>query len=344
MTPYDYILIDVANNAGLDKLSYSERISKARVICSMNEEQLKEVYEVADSPKELQNAIQAYKSNDFNHVIGLDAVNQALQIYGVITSDLKTASLASLGVNERTDAYQLIADELNTELNTGIFNRNNCKKALMVTLYGSLNGYLKIIEALKMIDEEELANKLNLEHKEKWFSNLFMSVMKKLAPKAMEAMEVIQELNDEKVGVYCWTLPDGFKVKYDVKSTQSLELKRTSRGGVNFTYSAEHKVYAPSEFNRGMSPNIIHSIDGYIAREMIRRMNGKFISTIHDQFNIKAIDCKEAQKNYNDIMEELNNSDIINDIIKKINPKARTIKKENSLTSEMIKSSSYSIS
>ncbi|MCH9712790.1 MAG: hypothetical protein K0U20_09220 [Proteobacteria bacterium] len=274
-----------------------------------------------------------------------DAVNQALQLYGVLTGDLATASLASLGVNERTDAYQMLADALNRSLNTEVFTRKNCKKSLMVTLYGSQNGATEILNAMKMHDSMELANKLGLQGvDDEWLDKEFNLAMATIAPKAMEAMECMQELNDENIGIYNWVMPDGFRVKYDVKSNQSVELKAKSRGGINFSYSGSHKVYAPSKFNRGMSPNIIHSVDGYVARQMVRRMGDKFISTIHDQFNCRACDAHIMQQNYNDIMVELLNSDLLNDIIKQINPNARTINKSNTLTEELIQSSSYSIS
>ena len=139
-------------------------------------------------------------------------------------------------------------------------------------------------------------------------------------------------------------MPDGFKVKYDVKSEQAVEIKATSRSGINFSYSASHKVYAPSKFNRGMSPNIIHSVDGYVARRMVEEMGDRFISTIHDQFNFKACDASYGQQCYLNIMCEILDSNLLNHIILQINPNARTIEKSNTLTKEAILSSTYAIS
>ena len=348
MTPMDYILIDIANTAGYDKLSYEGRIAKAKEIIesvqtgNITVEQLMKSCD--ESPYELRNAIEAYLSNDETHVVGLDAVNQALQLYGVLTGDLATASLASLGINERTDAYAILADELNSKIGTTIFNRKVCKKGLMVTLYGSMFGHDKILEALEMVSQEELAIKVGVEHTDDWFKDEFESAMYRIAPKAMEAMKILQELNDENIGTYNWVLPDGFKVKYDVKSVQAVEIKAKSRGGINFTYSGSHKVYAPSKYNRGMSPNIIHSIDGYIAREMVRRAGDTPISLIHDQFNSMAKHCAQTQQNYKDIMCEILESDLLNNIIRQINPNAQTVVKSNTLTRELIQSSDYCIS
>lgn len=344
-SPIEYILIDIANHAGFDKLSYEQRIDRAKQIVDLDD--LTKVYQLADSPYELRNAIEAYRNNDLNHVIGLDAVNQALQLYGVLTGDLATSSLASLGVDERTDAYQLLADALNAHIGTTVFNRNNCKKALMITLYGSTVAYTKVLEAMKLSTQSELAELIGLPEgsfNDDWFEAEFITAMRKIAPKAMEAMEVLQELNNPEVGTYRWVMPDGFKVKYDVKSNKTVEIKATSRGGINFSYSATHKVYAPSEFNRGMSPNIIHSVDGYVARQMVRKMGDRFISTIHDQFNCKAVDAHYMQKCYAEIMCELLDSDLLNNIIRQINPNARTIIKSSTLTKEAIMQSSYAIS
>lgn len=348
MTPMEYILIDIANTAGYDKLSYEDRISKAKGIVesvqngSLTVEEL--MSSCSESPFELRNAINAYLNNDDTHVVGLDAVNQALQLYGVLTGDLATASLASLGVNSRTDAYQILADELNNRIGTTLFNRKNCKKGLMVTLYGSMFGHDKILEAMEMVSQEELAIKVGVQYTDDWFKEEFESAMYRIAPKAMEAMKILQDLNNENIGTYNWTLPDGFIVKYDVKSVQNVEVKRKSRGGVTFTYSGSHKVYAPSKYNRGMSPNIIHSIDGYIAREMVRRAGNTPISLIHDQFNSMAKHCAMTQQNYKDIMCEILESDLLNNIIRQINPNAQTVKKSNTLTRELIQQSDYCIS
>ena len=351
-TPKEYILIDIANHAGFDKLSYEARISTAINMVDSIEMGAIDIegymaYEQVDSPYELKNALKAYFDDDMHHVVGLDAVNQALQLYGVLTADLATSSLASLGVNARTDAYHLLSDELNRSIGTSLFNRNNCKKSLMITLYGSTVAYTKVLEALKVSDQMELAELCGLpegSYHDDWFETEFNLAMAKIAPKAMEAMECMQELNDPEIGTYEWVMPDGFKVKYDVKSTQSVEIKATSRTGINFSYNASHKVYAPSEFNRGMSPNIIHSVDGYVARQMVRKMDGRFISTIHDQFNCKAVDCAFMQECYKEIMVELLESDLLNNIMQQINPKARLISKSNTLTKEMIMESSYAIS
>lgn len=90
--------------------------------------------------------------------------------------------------------------------------------------------------------------------------------------------------------------------------------------------------------------NIIHSIDGYVAREMVRRSNGTFISTIHDQFNKKAKDWTLYHKIYNEIMCDILDMDLLNNIIKQINPNARTVVQSKTLTKELIMNSSYSIS
>jgi len=351
MSPMEYVLIDIANTAGYDKLSYEGRISKAREIVEAvqsNSTTVEEIMQSCDeSPYELRNAINAYINNDDTHVVGLDAVNQALQLYGVLTGDLATASLASLGVNSRTDAYQVLADELNQTIGTTLFNRKVCKKGLMVTLYGSTRGFDKILEAMKVQSQDELAKLIGMpigSYEDDWFKDEFESAMYRIAPKAMEAMKVLQELNNEKIGTYNWVLPDGFKVKYDVKSVQSVEIKRKSRGGVTFTYSGSHNVYAPSKYNRGMSPNIIHSCDGYVARQMVRKAGDTPLSLIHDQFNSMAKHCAMTQQNYKDVMCELLESDLLNDIIRQINPNAQTIVKSNTLTRELIQMSDYCIS
>ena len=351
-TPKEYILIDIANSAGYDKATYEARLQTALGIVENVVDGSKTIDETCDifngeDPHQLHNAIKAYMDDDFDHVVGLDAVNQALQLYGALTSDLETASLASLGINRRTDAYQILADELNKNIGTDVFTRNNCKKSLMVSLYGSSQAQNEILSAMKLSDEVALAQLIGLNegsYYDDWFEQEFQLALSAVAPKAVEAMQVLQDLNDKDIGTYSWVMPDGFKVKYDVKSNVDFEFKRTTKKGTSFTFNTKREIYKASEYNRGMSPNIIHSIDGYVARQVARKMGDRYITLVHDEFKSKVKDCAWTQQAYLEVMVELVKSDLLNNIIKQINPNAYGITKSGTLTEELIMQSSYAIS
>lgn len=347
-----YLKIDIANAFGLDKQSYEDRIAFVDN-CKISD--LFDKVDEADSKYEYRNAIkELYNSQakglPVEHITYLDCTNQALQLYAVLTSCKDTAYLCNISSGDvLTDAYGVLAKAMNEITKLDIFDRNNCKKALMTTLYGKMDGESEIIKYFlengtiyqDKITDEELAS-------------AFQKAMRTIAPHAMRAMDVLQSLNCADIDIYYWTMPDGFKVKYDVKSTQKLEISCKTKSGVKFNFDRDVQVYKGSEFNRGMSPNVIHSVDGYVAREMVRRMKEPcakfnrnypaFITSIHDAFGTHPNNAEEMTWHYTNIMCELNDSDLLKDIMSQISGKSMLSIKKNTLTNDMIRASIYKLS
>ena len=347
-----YLKIDIANTFGLDKQSYADRIAFVDT-CKISD--LFDKVDEADSKYEYRNAIKELYNSQVNglpveHITYLDCTNQALQLYAVLTSCKDTAYLCNISSgDELTDAYGELANAMNELTGIDIFDRNNCKKALMTTLYGKMDGESEIIKYFlengivyddKITDEE--------------LKTTFQTAMRVIAPHAMRAMDVLQSLNHAEIDTYYWTMPDGFKVKYDVKSTQKLDISCKTKSGVKFHFDRDVQIYKGSEFNRGMSPNVIHSVDGYVAREMIRRMTQPcakfnrnypaFITSIHDAFGTHPNNAEEMTYHYTNIMCELNESNLLQDIMSQISGKNMLSIKKNTLTNDMIKASIYKLS
>lgn len=346
-----YLEIDIANSFGLDKKTYEERIE---FVDKHTLDELMAKTIVADSPYEYRNAVEQlsnhYEGLPVEHITYLDCTNQALQLYAVLTSCKDTAYLCNISSgNVLTDAYDVLAIAMNDITGLNIFDRNNCKKALMTTLYGKMDGQTEIFEYFM----ENGMDKINLIDIDA-FPEQFKQAMRAIAPHAMRAMDVIQSLNKADQDVYFWTMPDGFKVKYDVKSTQKLEISCKTKSGVKFHFDREVQVYKGSEFNRGMSPNVIHSVDGYVAREMVKRMTQPcsefnryypaFITTIHDAFGTHPNNAEEMTWHYTNIMCELNDSDLLRNIMSQISGSNMLSIKKNTLTNDMIRASIYKLS
>lgn len=346
-----YLKIDIANSFGLDKQTYEKRIA---FVDENSIQTLIDISDEADSKYEYRNAVEALYDNNrgfpVEHITYLDCTNQALQLYAVLTSCKDTAYLCNISSGDvLTDAYGVLAIAMNEITGLDIFDRNNCKKALMTTLYGKIDGEVEIIKYMiengieyqSLITDEELAS-------------AFQKAMRAIAPHAMRAMDVLQSLNKADQDVYFWTMPDGFKVKYDVKSSQKLEISCKTKSGVKFHFDREVQVYKSSEYNRGMSPNVIHSVDGYVAREMVRRMTQHcsefnryypaFITTIHDAFGTHPNNAEEMTWHYTNIMCELNDSDLLRNIMSQISGSVMLSIKKNTLTNDMIRSSIYKLS
>jgi len=339
-----WLKIDIANCYGLDKELFEDRISWV----DRNLLTLETLIDTADSKLEYIKAITALRSHelgqDVHHYMYLDCSNQALQLYAVLTSCLDTAKVCNLGGFNglMTDAYTMISVSLNNKFRTDIFTRKNCKRSLMTTLYGKQNGGDTILE--DMLDEE-LTKLYNLGIDSDTLNLAFKESMYDIAPNAMKAMKLIQALNNEHIGTYNWVMPDGFRVKYDVRSNQEFEGKRVSAKGIEFSFHTTNKVYKPSRFNAGMAPNVIHSIDGYIVRELVRRMEDKFITPIHDAYAVHPNDIDFMINNYKDIMIELLNSEILDNIMSQIADGRvyAKIQKANTLKEEHIRNSLYDI-
>lgn len=349
-----WLSVDIANHMGYDKKTFNGRVKWV----NENINDLESFAEQAESPWEFSNSVQALRTElkgiSSNNMVYLDASNQALQLYAVLTADKQTASTCNLANgSDMADAYTMLSDKLNEKLNTTVFNRKNCKKSLMTTMYAKTKAYNMILAEIYPerslpieYKHERIAKELDLPFDDEEqecipFAKAFEEALRDIAPLAMETMQQLQLLNNAEIGTYYWTLPDGFKVKYDVKNEQSIEGETRSRSGKVLKFHATKIVYEPSEYNRGMSPNIIHSVDGYVAREMIRRMNGKFITTIHDAFACRAEDCDLMRQNYQDIMVELLHSNLLQDIMTEIKGQAMPSLKVNTLTENDIRESVY---
>ncbi len=412
-----WIAIDIANQAGFDKMSFDNRIAWVE----SNIDNLEGLAEEADSVLEYSNAVHEFRQvlagNKSNHMVYLDASNQALQLYAVLTGDKQTGSTCNLANGDfMADAYQMLADGMNEILHTNL-TRKDCKKALMTTMYGKSKAW-KVIVAEVMGEDASIFdfvkqvndNRTTQPYLHYWYDKeneidivryAFESTLLKIAPKAVTTMDILTQINSDLVkDVYRWTMPDGFKVKFDVKAeinyplvdevdanhhklinelnndlsllpkyiklskqefseltTERAEQLKTqaiqhiytidyktviTKGGfpIHIKISGLEKYEADAE-SRAMSPNIIHSVDGYIAREMIRRMNGKFITTIHDAFACHPSDCDLMIQNYKDILIDILDSTLLNDITEEVSGFPVEIKKAGTLTADDIQNSVY---
>jgi len=350
--------VDIANQFGLDKKPFDERVEWVKT----NLDILESFSDEADSSIEFNTAVKAlriYQQGKLPaHMIYLDASNQALQLYAILTADKKTASTCNLANGSyMADAYQLLANAMNKFMNLSCFNRSSCKKALMTTMYGKVGGYTEILSymyprssAPELSFQEEYKRDITVDKDSTpiypdfmSMENAFREAMIDIAPKAIVAMDAIQSLNNENIGTYHWTMPDGMRVKYDVKTEIEFEFMDYSKHGIKVEVSGIKEVYEPSEKNAGMAPNVIHSIDGYIARQLIRRMvvEGKFITTIHDAFACLPEDCDFMRETYRNILLEILDQDLLNDILTQIGNTKIGIQKTGDLTREDIINSEY---
>ena len=97
----------------------------------------------------------------------------------------------------------------------------------------------------------------------------------------------IDELPDCNPSVIKWTLPDGFTAFADKGTTRTVMSKGTiGPHKITLALLVPTGLIDASKHKLAVAPNIVHSIDAYILREIVRNMPiGAPISTVHDSFS-----------------------------------------------------------
>lgn len=248
-TPKEYLKIDVANSFGLDKKSWQERISWF----DENEDKLSELMYQADEPAMFFAGVQAWEAvkrgEPIGYPISLDATSSGLQILAALTGDTSAAQLCNvINTGNREDAYTRVYEfMLSVVGESAKVEREDTKRAIMTSLYGS-----------QAVPKEVFG--------EGMLYNVFISSMKLLAPAAWELNETFLNLWDPTALVNSWVLPDNFHVhvKIMTKITEVVHV-------FNEPIDTVRQINAPVEKGRSLGANTIHSIDGLIVREIVRR-------------------------------------------------------------------------
>lgn len=250
-TGLEYLKIDIANNMGLDKLSWQERLDWF----NQNESKLSTLINEAEEPALFYAGIKAYydvlKGLPIGYMISLDATASGLQLLAVLTGDRLAASLCNvIDTGDREDAYTIVYDEMCARIgDTSKIVRGDAKQAVMTSLYGSTAVPKQVFGEGQLL-------------------TVFYKTMQDLAPATWEMNEAFLSIWDDTVIEHSWTLPDNFHVQIKVMDT----VKETVHF-LNQPFNVFFKVNMPVKQGRSLGANTIHSIDGMVVREMHRRCN-----------------------------------------------------------------------
>ena len=333
-----WMCIDIANSAGLDKLTFKERIEwTLENVIKKNfniEKMIIEEGNSMDNKWTFENTCKSLeehmRTGVSNNVVRLDATNQALQMYAVLTADSQTANTCNVGgATEIQDAYEMLAEALNKILKTTLFNRTACKYCVMTTMYGKLIKREEIYAQAEKFKMNKLIKFMD-GIGEDLFEDSINKALKKIAPRAMKMLKEILKLNQGKDS-YFWVMPDGFKVKYDVKKKEKIEFETKDRNGRPIKVSWISKVYGGSKDSRGLAASIIHSIDAMAVRFVQKEANLKFFIPIHDEFGVMAEDATETVRAYKKFMANLVGQDLLGKIMTQINRQNNKKRREESL-------------
>lgn len=106
---------------------------------------------------------------------------------------------------------------------------------------------------------------------------LFYNILKEVAPAAWELNETMLDLWNPETLSHNWIMPDNFHVVTKVMDTVSEKIHFE-----NQPFDITYKVNQPMAEGRSLGANMVHSIDGMIVREMVRRCD-------YDPIRIQAV-------------------------------------------------------
>lgn len=257
---WEYLLIDVANNSpfGLAKKTFEERIQWATVNLT-GLETAAEFRDWKERPLYLKAVMAvraAQRGEPSGHLVGLDAVCSGMQIMSVVTGCLKGAEATGLvDANTRADAYtdctKIMSRILGRTLDDS--DRDNIKQATMTSLYGSK------AEPIKVFGEgtDEL--------------NAFYKALYELAPGPCELLEALLQSWQDGALFHAWKLPDGYDARVKVMQEVETRIEVDELDHATFTYTYYVNEGEPSGVKN--AANVVHSLDGYVLRSLVRRCN-----------------------------------------------------------------------
>lgn len=255
-TSFEFLCIDVANQFGLDKSLFEERIQWVKD----NFNQLM----VIDSPKKerplyvkaVQALYKACRNIPTGHMVGLDATCSGMSIMSVVTKCYQGCLATNLiDPNVRNDAYTMVtgaaSDMLDGEL---IVSRADAKDATMTTLYGSQEKPREIFGK----DTPEL--------------DAFYAGLVAVAPKAVELLGDLRMAWQPYALEHRWVAPDNFNIRIKVmKKVEGARVEVDELDGATFTY--DYYVNEGTKSDLKLVANCTHSLDSFLVREMELRCN-----------------------------------------------------------------------
>lgn len=252
---WQYLLIDLANQFGHDKLVFEERIQWAED----NLSNLEALAEQAETKPLYNKAMQAIRKAQAGipsgHMVGLDACCSGIQLMSVLTGCIKGATATGLvNPDERSDAYTYTTEVMGDILGNSVdISRADAKQSLMTSFYGSKAMPKQIFGE----DTPEL--------------DAFYQAANQVAPGAWELLQDLLGSWKPWGLMHEWKLPDGFDAKVKVMNKREVRIEVDELDHATFTYEFYENLGA----RHGLSnaANVVHSMDAYVLREMHRRCN-----------------------------------------------------------------------
>lgn len=306
-----WLKIDIANNYGLDKVLWEDRVN----FVDVNDSILEALADKADEPLLYIQAVEAYRKAQrglpIGYIVRLDATASGPQIMNTLFRDIEGMKyLNVLGDDTRYDLYTLVAQTMyeNTkdsqiwrDLNDDFAKvRKIVKKPIMTSFYNSTSK------------PKEIFGENTIELQE------FYKALKRYCEGALAVQDTINACWNNSKDVNIWTLPDGHTAYCPVSKVLESKIEIPEKGmKITYTHTVQRANFAES---RSLCPNLVHSLDGYICREIVKRLHSKGIevSPIHDSFGVHPNNCDELRRVYRELLAEIYEEDTLTNLLKEI--------------------------
>lgn len=299
-TGLEYVKIDVANQFGLDRLEWKDRIHWV----NNNRPDLPALARNSPNPILMEKAVRALEDAEkripIDFVMGLDATASGLQMMAAMSGCRKTALCVNVvDAGRRADVYQDVSEYMNKH--GAQTDRKMLKQPIMTYFYGSKAQPKAVFGVGENLDR-------------------FYSTMKELMPGAMELMQLFQSFWDRNAERYSWAMPDGHFVYFPVMGVIDKGLEIDEAHHLRFTHRI--KVPQAQATGRALAANITHAVDAYVCRQMVRKsqQQGFYLVPIHDCFFAHPNDMNKVRRNYMECLAELRDQDIVTNILQQISP------------------------
>lgn len=261
-TGWQYLLIDVANQWGLDKKEFEDRIQWAEEnlhqLEDLGNQRIQEGKEWKEAPLYVAACIairKAQKGLPTGHMVGMDAAASGLQLMAVLTGCVSAATATGLvDPNKRKDAYQEVTNDMSNTLGSKVeIARKQAKDATMTSFYGSKATPKRIFGE----DTDEL--------------DAFYQAMQNVAPGPWELLQDLLAAWQPYALNHSWKMPDGYDVVVPVMVDKEVRIEVDELDHATFSYQYSENQGEKSGIS--LPANVVHSVDAYVLRNMHRRCN-----------------------------------------------------------------------
>lgn len=305
-TPLEYLKIDIANCFGLDKENWDTRLQWVED----NNAVLEASDGAAESPILFRKAVRALRRVEeglpTNHIMGLDATASGPQFMAAMSGcKLSAEAVNVINTGNREDIYTNVSAAMAKEVGH-VIERKVVKQPVMTLFYGS-----------EAIPKAVFGNAVDQ----------FLAAMEKRMPGCMQLMRLFQGQWRPDADYYRWRMPDGHHVVIPVTQVEQKGIEIDEADHFRFTHRTS--VVRPQAEGRSLAANIVHSVDAYVCRQMVRRAErqGFRLAPIHDCFFASPKYMQQVRENYRDLLIEVAEQNLVEHILSQINRKPFSFKK-----------------